>query len=85
MGIASQASQVDVERAGATQIGGDDDAWRAWWEDPESEHYYFIGKDNIPFHTIVWPAMLMGYGGLTLPEGSRKGLQARAPAGAVRR
>ena len=29
--------------------------------------YYFIGKDNIPFHTIIWPAMLMGYGGLNLP------------------
>jgi len=29
--------------------------------------YYFIGKDNIPFHTLIWPAMLMGYGGLNLP------------------
>ena len=32
-----------------------------------SRSYYFIGKDNIPFHTIIWPAMLLGYGGLTLP------------------
>jgi methionyl-tRNA synthetase len=29
--------------------------------------YYFIGKDNIPFHTLIWPGMLMGYGGLALP------------------
>ena len=33
----------------------------------ESKSYYFIGKDNIVFHSIIWPAMLMGYGGLNLP------------------
>ena len=31
-----------------------------------SRSYYFIGKDNIVFHSIIWPAMLMGYGGLNL-------------------
>ena len=31
------------------------------------KHYYFLGKDNIPFHTIIWPAILLGYGGLNLP------------------
>ncbi len=46
---------------------GDPDAWKRWWEDPEAESYYFVGKDNIPFHTVIWPAMLMGYGGLNLP------------------
>lgn len=46
---------------------GDPDAWRAWWEDPSARCFYFQGKDNIPFHTIIWPAMLMGYGGLNLP------------------
>jgi methionyl-tRNA synthetase len=46
---------------------GEPDAWRKWWEDPEARGYYFIGKDNIPFHTIVWPAILMGCGGLNLP------------------
>jgi len=46
---------------------GDSDAWRAWWEDAEARCFYFQGKDNIPFHTIVWPSMLMGYGGLNLP------------------
>jgi methionyl-tRNA synthetase len=46
---------------------GHPDAWKLYWEDPEVRSYYFIGKDNIPFHTIIWPAMLMGYGGLNLP------------------
>lgn len=43
------------------------DAWEKWWKDPEARGYYFIGKDNIPFHAVIWPAMLMGYGGLNLP------------------
>ncbi|HSO49805.1 MAG TPA: methionine--tRNA ligase, partial [Acidimicrobiia bacterium] len=45
----------------------DPDAWKRWWEDPAAESYYFVGKDNIPFHAVIWPAMLMGYGGLNLP------------------
>jgi methionyl-tRNA synthetase len=45
----------------------DPEAWKRWWEDPEAESYYFVGKDNIPFHAVIWPAMLMGYGGLNLP------------------
>jgi len=49
------------------QINGEPEAWRDWWQNPQAEHYYFIGKDNIPFHTIIWPAMLLGYGGLNLP------------------
>lgn len=50
-----------------SEAHGDPDAWRRWWEDPSAETYYFIGKDNIFFHTIWWPAVLMGYGGLNLP------------------
>ncbi len=49
------------------QMQGTPEAWKQWWENPDAEHYYFIGKDNIPFHTIIWPAMLLGYGGLELP------------------
>jgi len=45
---------------------GDADAWKQFWTG-DARTYYFIGKDNIPFHTIIWPAMLMGYGGLNLP------------------
>jgi methionyl-tRNA synthetase len=43
------------------QRQGHPDAWQAWWLAPDARHYYFLGKDNIPFHTIIWPAMLMGY------------------------
>lgn len=48
-------------------LQGDPDSWKQWWHNDDAEHYYFIGKDNIPFHTIIWPAMLLGYGGLHLP------------------
>ena len=41
---------------------GDLEAWRQWWQDPKSVATYFMGKDNIVFHTVIWPAMLMGYG-----------------------
>ena len=44
------------------------DAWREWWQNDDAGHYYFMGKDNIVFHAVIWPAMLMGYGdGLHLP------------------
>ena len=46
---------------------GNPDAWQDFWKDDGTRTYYFIGKDNIPFHSIIWPAMLMGYGGLNLP------------------
>ena len=45
---------------------GTPEAWKPFWEDG-SRAYYFMGKDNIPFHTVIWPAMLLGYGGLKLP------------------
>jgi methionyl-tRNA synthetase len=46
---------------------GDANKWQAFWKDESTKSYYFIGKDNIVFHSIIWPAMLMGYGGLNLP------------------
>jgi len=45
---------------------GDEERWRSFWQG-EVKSYYFIGKDNILFHTIIWPAMLMGYDDLNLP------------------
>ncbi|HRW17491.1 MAG TPA: methionine--tRNA ligase [Dermatophilaceae bacterium] len=48
---------------------GDPEAWRAWWNDPEAVSYYFQGKDNITFHSQIWPAELLGYAG----RGSRGG------------
>ena len=38
------------------------DAWRDWWYNPQARSYYFIGKDNIPFHAVIWPAQLIGAG-----------------------
>ena len=49
------------------QLNGTPSAWEDFWKDPETKGYYFIGKDNIPFHSIIWPAMIMGYGDLNLP------------------
>jgi methionyl-tRNA synthetase len=47
---------------------GRPEAWRRYWEEREpARHYYFVGKDNKFHHTIVWPAMLIGVGGLHLP------------------
>ncbi len=44
------------------------DKWREWWTiAPDVRPYYFIGKDNIPFHTVIWPAILLGYGDGQLP------------------
>jgi methionyl-tRNA synthetase len=43
---------------------GTPEAWKAWWYDPEALTYYFIGKDNIPFHTVIWPAELLALGQL---------------------
>jgi methionyl-tRNA synthetase len=45
---------------------GDEEGWRSFWQG-DVKSYYFIGKDNIVFHTIIWPVMLMGYDDLNLP------------------
>ena len=42
---------------------GDPEAWRKWWNDPEALSYYFMGKDNIVFHSQIWPAELLAYNG----------------------
>jgi methionyl-tRNA synthetase len=43
---------------------GDPDAWRQWWNNPQALSYYFMGKDNITFHSQIWPAELLAYDGL---------------------
>ena len=59
---------LSASKQWAEEINGDKDKWHDFWdEDKGAKSYYFLGKDNIPFHTIIWPAMLMGYGGLNLP------------------
>jgi methionyl-tRNA synthetase len=42
------------------QLSGDPRAWKEWWANPNARQFYFIGKDNIFFHTSLWPAELMG-------------------------
>ncbi|WIM68435.1 methionine--tRNA ligase [Corynebacterium breve] len=42
---------------------GNPEAWKTWWQDPESTSFYFMGKDNITFHSQIWPAELLGYAG----------------------
>ncbi len=44
------------------------DSWEKWWKDPETRLIHFIGKDNIVFHCIVFPAMLKAHGGYILPD-----------------
>jgi methionyl-tRNA synthetase len=44
------------------QLSGKPEAWHDWWTDTEARDYYFIGKDNIPFHAVNWPAQLAGAG-----------------------
>ncbi|HLS50016.1 MAG TPA: class I tRNA ligase family protein, partial [Actinomycetaceae bacterium] len=48
---------------------GDPEAWRQWWNDPQAQAYYFMGKDNIVFHAQIWPAELLAYNG----QGQRGG------------
>ena len=50
---------------------GDPEAWRKWWNDPEAVSYYFMGKDNITFHSQIWPGEMLGYAG----KGSKGGEQ----------
>ena len=43
---------------------GGKDAWMSWWKDGQDgskpRHFYYLGKDNIPFHTVIWPALILG-------------------------
>lgn len=49
---------------------GNPDAWRDWWNDPSALSYYFMGKDNITFHSQIWPAELLAYAGRGSKGGS---------------
>ncbi|WP_153394364.1 methionine--tRNA ligase [Ornithinicoccus halotolerans] len=48
---------------------GDPDRWRQWWNDPQALSYYFMGKDNITFHSQIWPAEMIAHNG----QGDRGG------------
>ena len=57
---------VSATKEWAQQIG-QPDKWKEYWLNPDCELVHFIGKDNIVFHAMVWPSVLMGYGEYTLP------------------
>jgi methionyl-tRNA synthetase len=42
---------------------GDPDAWKLWWQAEDAKSYYFMGKDNITFHSVIWPGILLGANG----------------------
>jgi methionyl-tRNA synthetase len=44
------------------RVTGEPDAWRGWWQNTDALHAYFQGKDNIVFHTVIWPAIMLAYG-----------------------
>ncbi|MEM7325182.1 MAG: methionine--tRNA ligase [Actinomycetota bacterium] len=44
------------------QTTGEPDRWKHWWQNPDARHVYFLGKDNIPFHALFWPAQLLAVG-----------------------
>ena len=48
----------------ARRYGKTPEQWQQWWTDPDARQYYFMGKDNITFHSQIWPAELLGYNGL---------------------
>lgn len=59
---------------------GQPDAWKQWWYNPDAEIYNFIGKDNIPFHTIIWQAELFGVDGIyNQGDGPYKGIPLNVP------
>lgn len=39
---------------------GKEESWKLWWYNPKARSVYFVGKDNIPFHAVMWPAQLLG-------------------------
>ncbi|MDR0627752.1 MAG: methionine--tRNA ligase [Bifidobacteriaceae bacterium] len=65
------SASIEWARRLALKTGekADGERWREWWNSPEARSYYFMGKDNITFHSQIWPAELLGYNG----EGSRGG------------
>ena len=59
---------LSASKQWAAELAHNTENWRDFWDkNNDAKSYYFIGKDNIPFHTLIWPAMLMGYDTLNMP------------------
>lgn len=65
--VEAVSGYLSASKQWAVQTGSN---WEAFWLDEEEDltAYYVHGKDNIPFHTLIWPALLLGVGGLHLPD-----------------
>ncbi len=65
--VEAVSGYLSASKQWASQTGG---SWESFWLDDEKSltAYYVHGKDNIPFHTLIWPAVLLGVGGLHLPD-----------------
>lgn len=65
--IDAVSGYLSASKQWAAETGGN---WESFWLEGEEEitAYYVHGKDNIPFHTVIWPALLLGVGGLHLPD-----------------
>lgn len=65
--IEAVSGYLSASKQWTVQAGG---SWESFWSDEEKNltAYYVHGKDNIPFHTLIWPALLLGVGGLHLPD-----------------
>ncbi|WP_310964239.1 methionine--tRNA ligase [Nocardioides terrisoli] len=57
------SASIEWARRLARTEGTSDDRWREWWNRPDALSYYFMGKDNITFHSQIWPAELLAYSG----------------------
>jgi methionyl-tRNA synthetase len=51
---------IGITREWAEKVAGDREAWRRYWLDPDTRLVQFMGKDNVPFHTVTWPATVLG-------------------------
>jgi methionyl-tRNA synthetase len=65
--IEAVSGYLSASKQWAAETGGN---WESFWLDDEADlnAYYVHGKDNVPFHTLIWPAILLGVGGLHLPD-----------------
>ncbi|HET7386808.1 MAG TPA: methionine--tRNA ligase [Nocardioidaceae bacterium] len=63
------SASIEWARRSADSRGSEPEKWREWWNDAGTLSYYFMGKDNIVFHSLIWPAELLAYDG----RGSRGG------------
>lgn len=51
------------------KFAGQDNDWKSWWQNKQAKHFYFLGQDNLVFHTVMWPAQLLGANqGYNLPD-----------------